>query len=257
MYTRLQESADEFRAEDWCDIVGYQSGHGDTDEVIEWVVKGPAATDWAKEPRLFQLNMEPAYEGHLSYQSKEPHTPHTMRRAIYPSLLNAPTAGTSYGGNGVWGWDDGTTHPMDHPNAGVPLPWNEAVLMPGAEQMGYLHALFASIEWWRLRPAQKILAVQPGDGNMARYISVACSQECDLAVAYLPFGGELVLKSTDEIDFPAGLISRFFDPRTGTWQPGTMREESEGESTTVHIAAPGGGEDWVWVCAPVQKYHSQ
>lgn len=242
--------ADEFRAEEWCDIIGYQSGHGDTDDVIEWVVQGPPALDWAKEPRLLQLNMEPAYEGHLSYRRKEPHTPHSLRRAIYPSLLNAPTAGTSYGGNGVWGWDDGTTHPMDHPNAGVPLPWNEAVLMPGAEQMGHLQALFASIEWWRLRPAPEILAVQPGDEDLTRYISAGCADERDLAVVYLPFGGELVLKDADTIGFIAGLQSRFFDPRTGVWQPGTMREDNEGQDRLVRIAAPSAGEDWVWVMAP-------
>jgi len=188
-----------------------------------------------------------AYKGHLSYQSKTPHTPHTVRRAIYPSLLNAPTAGTSYGGNGVWGWDDGTTHPLDHPNAGVPLRWNEAVLMSGAEQMGHLHALCASIEWWRLRPAQEILAVQPGEEDIVRYVSAACAAARDLAVVYLPFGGELVLK--DANGFLAGLSSRFFDPRTGAWQSGMMREDMLGQERIVRIAAPSQDEDWVWVMA--------
>ena len=39
--------------------------------------------------------------------------------------------GVSYGGHGVWGWDDGSAPPVAHPNPGVPLPWREALRMPG------------------------------------------------------------------------------------------------------------------------------
>ena len=80
---------EEFHDEKWCAVLGYQSGHGDTDQVIEWLVTGPPATDWQTESRLLQLNMEPAYEAHLSYQSKQPHSAHSVRRACWPSPLNA------------------------------------------------------------------------------------------------------------------------------------------------------------------------
>ncbi|MEZ4664190.1 MAG: DUF4038 domain-containing protein [Caldilineaceae bacterium] len=58
--------------------------------------------------------MEPPYENHVAYQSGQPHDAHSVRRAMYWSLLNAPTAGVTYGGHGVWGWDDGSTPPVDH-----------------------------------------------------------------------------------------------------------------------------------------------
>src|SRR5690606_26360971 len=94
-----QWPADEFRGEIWCDILGYQSGHGDADQTWEWIVKGPPATEWDKIPKLFQLNLDPAYENHLAYHSRQPHSPHNVRTAMYWSLLNAPTAGVSYGGH--------------------------------------------------------------------------------------------------------------------------------------------------------------
>ncbi len=50
------------------DILGYQSGHGDADSTLQWIIAGPPANDWDKQPRLFQINLEPAYENHRAYQ---------------------------------------------------------------------------------------------------------------------------------------------------------------------------------------------
>jgi len=76
-----------------------------------------------------------------------------VRRAVYWSLLGAPTAGVTYGGHGVWGWDDGTKPPTDHPYTGTPMAWQNALTMPAAEQMAHVPDFFATIDWWRLRPA--------------------------------------------------------------------------------------------------------
>ncbi len=168
-----QWPADEFRSEPWIGILGYQSGHGDSDKTLSWIVNGAPATEWNKEPRLFQLNIEPAYENHVAYHSKQPLTPHLVRMAMYWSLLNAPTAGVSYGGHGVWGWDDGTVPSVDHPNSGVPLPWRQALTMPAAEQIAYLADFFTTIEWWTLSPAPQLLVKQPGKQDVHRYILIA------------------------------------------------------------------------------------
>ena len=68
----------------------------------------------------------------------------------------------TYGGHGVWGWDDGTAPPVAHPNTGVPKPWREALHLPGARQMRFLADCFASVPWWTLRPDQSLLSAQPG-----------------------------------------------------------------------------------------------
>ena len=125
----------EFKDEKWMDIVGYQSGHGDDDKTLRWLFEGPVTTAWTNRPYRPILNLEPPYENHLAYQSKKPISPEITRRAIYWSLLCAPTAGVTYGGHGVWGWDDGTKPPTDHPGTGVPLPWQKALTMPAAAQM--------------------------------------------------------------------------------------------------------------------------
>ena len=149
-----------------------------------------------------------------------------------------PTAGVSYGGNGVWGWDDGTSHPVDHANAGVPLPWQEAVRMEAAEQLAHMRALFDGLQWWRLRPCPQLLAKQPGELDITRFVSIASSPEADLIMAYLPFGGALTLHAEH---LPAtSRSSRFFDPRTGNTVGGGY---ARGGGRHDHGDCAGEGED--------------
>ena len=226
---------EEFRHEAWLDIVGYQSGHGDDDNTLRWLVAGPPAQDWKHDPPRPFLNLEPPYEYHISYQSRQRITPFQTRRALYWSLLVAPTAGVTYGGHGVWGWDDGTAPPVAHPNTGIPLPWREALRMPAAEQVAQIAALFSRIAWWKLRPAPELLAEQPGELAPARFVAAARSEEGDLAIVYVPADRVVALRLEH---LRSGLIARWFDPRTGEYTPATPAAGDDGRFET-----PGDG-DW-------------
>lgn len=203
---------DEFQNETWLDIFGYQSGHGDDERTLRWIFAGPPASDWKKDPPRPFINLEPPYENHIAYQSKTPISPFTVRRAIYWSLLNAPTAGVTYGGHGVWGWDDGTKPPTDHPNTGIPLPWQQALRMPAAEEMAHLASFFDAINFWELRPAPEILAKQPSTEAAPRHIAAAKSLRGDLIVIYVPEDRNVELfQNALPLDFSAS----WFNPRTG------------------------------------------
>ena len=229
----------EFRGEPWVDIHGYQSGHGDDEKTLRWMVDGPPTKDWRGEPLRPFINLEPPYEYHVAYQSGEPISPHTVRRAVYWSLLNAPTAGVTYGGHGVWGWDDGTKPPTDHERSGIPLPWRKALRMPGAEQMAHVSTLFTSIDFWRLRPSPEVLAEQPGAHSVSKFVTAAAVPGNDVIVLYTPEPGTLSLKA-DVV--PEGRAS-WFDPRTGARAPakGTARGD------VIRFETPGDG-DWVLLC---------
>ncbi len=226
----------EFQDEPWLDIQGYQSGHGDDDKTLAWMTEGPPSSDWPIEPRRPFINLEPPYEHHRAYQSRQPIPPHVVRRAIYWSLLNAPTAGVTYGGHGVWGWDDGTTTPTDHAGSGIPLPWKQALVMPAAEQMAHLAALFTSIDFWRLRPAPTVLAEQPGVGVPARFVAAAASDARDLVVVYTPEAQPILLKA----DTVPRRRATWFNPRTGARTPATGARAD----TAVRFDPPGEG-DWL------------
>lgn len=243
-----QWPADELREEAWMGILGYQSGHGDSNKTLNWMVNGPPATEWAKEPRLFQLNFEPAYENHVAYESRQPHRPHAVRMAMYWSLLNAPTAGVSYGGHGVWGWDDGTQPSTDHPGSGVPLPWQQALTMPAAEQVAHLANLFTHVDWWTLSPASQLLLDQPGDEDVHRHILIATNDDHSLVVAYTPAGGEIRLDSTQ---LSQEFEGTWHNPRTGERQ--TAAPNIAGSSAIFATPDP---EDWLLILESPQSGQS-
>src|SRR5204863_6010002 len=147
-----------------------------------WLTRGPLTQDWEKPPHHPLINLEPPYEGHLGYDSKTPLSADLVRRTLYWSLLNAPAAGVSYGGHGVWGWDDGTKPPTDHPGTGTPLPWQKALTMPAAEQMKFLHDFFATNDFWRLRPAPMFVVTQPGNEKASRFVAAARTDAKDIMI---------------------------------------------------------------------------
>ncbi len=236
-----QWPADEFRGELWLDILGYQSGHGDSDETLQWIVSGPPANEWDKIPRLFQINLEPAYENHIAYHSRQPHSPHSVRQAMYWSLLNAPTAGVTYGGHGVWGWDDGTRSPVAHPNTGVPLPWQQALTMPAAQQLAYLAGFFTEIPWFTLQPSLDLLVEQPGSHDVHKYVLASAADDGSLAVLYTPVGGALRL---DLGKLKPDLQATWCNPRNGQRIP--AQPEIAGELR--RFVTPD-AEDWLLILA--------
>ncbi len=207
---------DEFRNEPWFDFLGYQSGHGDSEAHLRWLVQGPPASDWRTGPRLPVINLEPNYETIRSYHSKRAFTDREVRRAAYWSLLLSPTAGVSYGHNSIWVWPGEPQVPDGHGGIGVVAPWHEGLDTPGTRSMAILAGLFTGLPWWTLRPAQELLATQPGEADPRKFIAAARGQSGDLAVVYVPDGGPVSLQ-TDHLKRPARM--EWFDPHSGQAEP--------------------------------------
>ncbi len=231
----MQWPFDEFQGEAWMDLIGYQSGHGDGARALQWLHSGPPARKWRDGPARPVINLEPPYEDHLAYQSKQPHDARSVRRAAYWSLLCAPTAGLTYGAHGIWSWETEAKTPLNHASTGTAKPWHEAVSLPGSAHMKLLADFFASLPWWQLRPDEEgLLAAQPGAEDPARHIAAARTQKGDVAVLYLPAGGAVTLKPGA---LGSGPHAEWFDPRTGARTPA----RSAGQDT---FQAPD-AQDWV------------
>lgn len=229
--------ADEFRNEEWFDFIGYQSGHGDAFDNILWLVLGPPAQEWLKEPPRPIINLEPNYEAHLAYQSRKPFTAFHVRRALYWSLLIAPTAGVTYGNHGIWFWAEKPEVPTDHPNSGVAPVWHEAVRSEGAECVKHLKNFFSSLQWWKLRPAQEMLINQPATPKQPhKFVAAATAEDGSFAVVYIPEGDAIHLRM-ELLKRPA--IARWFNPRTGEW-----REVGNAPEPTAEFQTPD-ANDWV------------
>lgn len=200
---------EDLRGEKWLTFHSYQSGHGDGDEHLRWLQSGPPAANWNIAPVKPVINQEPNYEAHLAYHSRQPFSAQQVRRALYWSLLVSPTAGVTYGHHGIWPWMEEPGVPADHPNSGVAPAWREALRSEGAAGVAHLRAFFDSFDWPSLRPAQELLADQPGDSDPNRFIAAAQSEAGAVAV-YTPDGTRL------RLTLPLSR-ARWYNPRTGRW----------------------------------------
>jgi len=239
---------EEFKDEKWYNVVGYQSGHGDDDATLRWMTEGPLTVDWTRMPHRPFINLEPPYENHIAYQSKKPISPDTMRRAMYWTLLNNPTAGITYGGHGVWGWDDGKNPPVDHPNTGKPMPWQKALLMPGAEQMKHLVDFFTSLDFGRLRPTAAFVVNQPGASAPSHYVSAARTDQKDLMIVYIPEERTIEIK-LDAL--PPSPNITWVSPKTGEKSPAVAVVTAN----TCQFPTPAEG-DWILLMTSAAKTNS-
>ncbi len=205
----MQTYTEIYRHEKWLDIIGYQSGHGDNDNSLNWIHSGPISKEATQLPARPFINLEPPYEDHISYHSKQRHSDYNVRRAMYWSLLNAPTAGGTYGAHGIWSWEVEPREPLLHKGTGIAKPWFEAMNLPGSRQMKFLVQAFAGLRWWELRPDAALLASQNSEAG--KFIAAARTSRGDAALIYLPVGGEVIITT-------AVASAEWFNPRNGQTQ---------------------------------------
>jgi hypothetical protein len=130
---------------------------------------------------------------------------------------------------------------VDHPNTGTPLPWHEALLMDGAEQVTHLMTIFEAIDWWRLKPDPNLLAEQPGEEDVHSHILASRSTAGDLAVVYTPRGTSVKVRTEG---LQTRLTGLWYDPRTGD----PVSSSPLGEEDICTFESPGEG-DWVLILA--------
>ena len=127
-------------------------------------------------------------------------------------------------------WANETEDAPGHSNLKAIPPWREALDTEGIRGMSAIAAILDGVEWWRLRPAQELLAEQPGQDDAREFIAVAATEERDLLVAYLPSGGGVTLCS-ERLTGQAA----WHDTRTG---------ESRRAEATAHTFTAPDESDW-------------
>ncbi len=226
---------DEYATESWFSFNGYQSGHRGDDTGMRWLVAGPPSLSWKARPRMPDVNLEPNYEAHAVRFASTPetYTDYHVRRAAYWSLLIGAPAGVTYGAHGIWSWQSEAGEPLNHKGTGVAPKWDEAMQLPGSQQIGALKRFFSSLTWWSLRPAPELLAEQPGEKEPALFQAAARSEDNRHFLLYLPKGGRAVLTQR----LPGAL--RWVNPRTGEYHPARAAQ-----ATDLSVTAPD-EQDWL------------
>jgi Protein of unknown function (DUF4038)/Domain of unknown function (DUF5060)/Putative collagen-binding domain of a collagenase len=206
---------DEFRDQPWVDVFGYRTVTGVTDDALAQTFTGPFPAEWKKEPTRPLIPFTP-YENGVVSKSTKRYSSDDVRHAAYWSLLLAPPAGLSYGGEGVVDWDMSVGPGIENPKPSDLPMWRKALFMPAAKQMSHLALFMNSMDFWKLRPDQKAVASQPGQTSPQRFIAAAENEDKTLALVYVPEDRNLDLLLDALPHSPA--VS-WFNPRTGGGNP--------------------------------------
>jgi hypothetical protein len=203
-----------YRDEAWLDVIGYQSSHGNNENVVNWINRGPPSQQWSRlSPRPI-INMEPNYE-EIFFKI----TARDVRNASYWSMLATPAAGITYGAYGIWPWLQEGNPIQNHGSPSVEgkeyTPWYDSIYFPGSLQVGYLAEFFRKLQWWHLRPSPELLNGQPGDKVFNHHISVAATSDKALIVAYLPVQSDIDLLNPFNEKYDA----QWFDPVENKYIP--------------------------------------
>jgi hypothetical protein len=204
---------DEFRKEAWVDAFGYQNlDLGDV--ALKYLFAGPASAEWKNEPAHPVICLAPPAENSAGPQASQRVSADEIRRSLWWALLNEPTAGVTYAAEGVMNWDTAA----DTTAAGADaLPaWHKSLFLQGAKQMAHVEKFFGGLEFWRLRPAPKFIAMQPGGLQPKRFIAAAGTDEKDISLVYVPEDRTLEIFMTA---LPPSPSVTWFNPRTGENSP--------------------------------------
>ncbi len=227
---------EDYKEEDWLDIIGYQSSHNNSERVVNWINKGPMASQWDKLPPRPLINLEPNYEEIRFFITAE-----DVRNASYWSLLATPLAGITYGANGIWPWIQKEGELIEnHGNPGGrgPSTWETSMNFPGSLQIGYLSKFIQQYPWWSLKPSQKLLLEQPGDSVYNHFISVVADDGQSLIIAYTPRRQAIVLA----LDKNKAYDAKWFDPIKDKYSP------AEAEIGDHHYSFhPPGAQDYLLI----------
>ena len=226
-------SADTFPDESWLDFHTIQSGH----HARHTPNHARIAADYARSPVKPVLDAEPCYEDHpVDWQPEQGYFGAAdVRNAAYWALF-AGACGHTYGANGVFQcWTGG---PPD--KFGARRRWEEALALPGADQMRHARALIASRPAPDRVPDQTLLPANPGDGpDHARATRAVDGR---YAFVYLPTGRptDVSLASLSG----STLDAVWYNPRTGGTAPlGRIARTPD----PVSFAPPTVGPDQDWV----------
>ncbi len=195
----------------------------------------------AAEPMLPVLVGEVNYEGILESSREE------IQRFLFWSCVLSGAAGHTYGANGLW-----QVNTREQPYGASPhgtawghTTWDEAYRLPGSRQIGMGKALLERLPWWEFRPHPEWIAPHAdADNRMSAYAAGIADQ---VRVFFVPsdavwvmWRGEMRLRALGNTAWRA----YFFDPKTGTRYPFTVRADADGE---VALPKPPIFQDWVVV----------
>jgi hypothetical protein len=236
-----RQSSSPFHGAPWIDHHWLQTGQS-VDRLFNIVTR--LAENRALEPAVPVFCSEACYE-----RANDPDSAYHTRWQVWTAFLNG-AAGYGYGAHGMWQFLDpsdpkGETGKMTaHP----PVPWREAIRLPGSTQLRHARTLFTSLDWWKLEPRCDVLRVNGRPNPLPTANDLTPPHAARVGnttwVVYVPRGnGNRRMELAEESKGPNE--GQWFDPRRGEF---TGAPIALAEGLWILPPRPGpADEDWVLV----------
>jgi hypothetical protein len=189
----------------------------------------------------------PVVDGEASYEKLNDTLPTEWTRAMFWLCMMNGAAGHTYGANGIWqlnrrGQPHGAS-PHGTGNGYGVIAWDEAMLLPGSEQMGIGKRFFESLPWTRLTPMHEDVAWAdvPADvKNDPFFVPQMCGQGENLRAVYVRRPQPIVV---NKLKPQSTYRVTYFDPVSG--KRTTIEPITSGAKGQFRCNAPGHVHDWV------------
>lgn len=164
-----------------------------------------------------------------------------LRLQTYQAVLNG-AAGHIFGNNPIWHFDGPGLY-------SVPTTWRQALNSRGAQSMTVFCNLYASLDWWRLRPdlGNELIVDGLGSDREGRAVA-ALADDRSFALVYLP-STRLITLDLSRLAGPM-VAATWYDPSSGRSHPvgGSPYGNTASHPLTFAPAPPrndAGQNDWV------------
>jgi hypothetical protein len=200
-----KHSADMVHDEPWLDFNMIQSGHAEKNIASYDKI----ARDYARTPTKPCMDAEPCYENHPVRRKKEQgwFDQWDARKLCYWALF-AGAHGHTYGCHDIWSFHDPAKKRrfVDQRTA-----WQEAIHLPGANQMRHARALMESRPFLTRIPDQSVIVGDAGTG--ADHLQATRAADGSYTMVYSPSGRPCKVRM-DKLG-GAKVKASWFNPRDG------------------------------------------
>jgi hypothetical protein len=184
----------------------------------------------------------PVIDGEASYEMLGDSLPTEWTRRMFWICLMNGAAGHTYGANGIWQCNrPGDPHGKS-PHGGTygVIPWNEAMHLPGSQQVGFGKKLFEQFAWQDFGPHPEWASFNSKD-------DINGPQSAGIpGVVRLIYAPRAEPVEVRDMGSHAAFAAKWFDPVTGATAPlGEILSDDEGQWTCQPPA--GLNHDWVLI----------
>jgi Protein of unknown function (DUF4038)/Domain of unknown function (DUF5060) len=215
-----------------------QTGHGKR-EVLRPTIR-TARASYAARPEM------PVVNGEVSYEALLGTIPAEIPRLMFWTCMLSGAAGHTYGANGIWQLNRRDQPYGKSPHGGTygPIPWDDAMRLPGSRQLGLAKAFLMRFPWQRLEPHPEWATWASASGAKDEFdVPYTAGIAAALRITYAPDAQSVKCLNLDP---KRSYRARSFDPVSGsTAHLGTVQPDGKG---TVSVSPPEGSKaDWVLV----------